>query len=288
MNRKNNILMLLALLVMTWGEAAAEQYGDSARVFASRHLNVTLRAGYAVGGTIPIDFPPEMRGLNSYSPKFNYVFSVNVSTPLLADWGVETALRFERRGFQSDVTMRHYQITLEQGGEKISGPFSGNVVINAVQAAITLPLYAVWHVSDKVALKAGPYVSYVTDRTFHGYAYGEKVYDADGTWSGHFDAYIRRDEVRGEKVEIGNVYTDSNGNIVDKRGTFSGEEFNDYMRRFQYGVAMGCDMMLSRKWGAFAELSYGFNSAFTDDSGNPVTMPLHPVYLTLGVIYRLK
>lgn len=251
-------------------------------------IEYTFRAGYAIGGTIPVDFPVEMRGLNSYTPKFNYRFSLNARKQINKDFSLETALIFERKGFKSDVAMKHYQITLEQGGEKVTGPFSGNVVINAVQTGITIPINAVWLLSDKVSLKAGPYLSFITDKNFHGYAYGEKVYDASGNWTGHFDAYIRRDEIRGEKIEIGNVYIDSNGNQVDKRGTFSGEEYNDFMAGFQYGVNIGCDVMLSRKWGVFADLSYGINSAFTDKPGNPVTMSLHPLYFTLGAIYRLK
>ena len=31
-----------------------------------------LRAGYSIGGTLPMGFPQAVRGLNSYVPKFNY------------------------------------------------------------------------------------------------------------------------------------------------------------------------------------------------------------------------
>lgn len=272
-------LHIFLCLIMSSGILMAQSQKD---------LQYSVRAGYAIGGTIPIDFPAEMRGLNSYEPKFNYSFALNVRKPLHEKWALETALSFERRGFRSDVTMKNYQITLEQGGEKISGPFSGNVVINAVQTGISIPLNAVYTLSDMVTVKVGSYISFITDRNFHGYAYGNKVYNEDGSWDGHFDACIRRDEIRGERVEIGNVYTDDNGNKVDKRGTFSGEEYNHYMCKFQYGISAGCDVMFSKRWGAFADIVYGLNSAFTDDPGNPVTMSLHPVYLTVGVIYSLK
>ena len=249
---------------------------------------LSLRLGYSIGGTIPIDFPAEMRALNSYSPKVNYQFGIDYERMLTDKYGLQLGLYLERRGFKSEVEMRHYDITLEQGGEKIKGPFSGNVVIEIVQIGVTIPVQATWHPDERWTLRLGPYVSYIHDRSFQGYAYGKKVYDADGKWTGSFDAFIRRDEIRGEKVEIGDIYKDEAGNVVDKRGTFSGEDYNSYLRRLQYGVDMGAEFKINRSWGAYADFSFGLNSAFNGKEGNPVSMALHPTYLTVGLTYRLR
>lgn len=249
---------------------------------------LSLRLGYSIGGTIPIDFPAEMRALNSYSPKVNYQFGVDYERMLTDKYGIQLGLYLERRGFKSEVEMRHYDITLEQGGEKIKGPFSGNVVIEIVQIGVTMPIQATWHPDERWNLRLGPYISYIHDRSFQGYAYGKKIYDADGKWTGSFDAYIRRDEIRGEKVEIGDIYKDEAGNIIDKRGTFSGEDYDSYLRRLQYGVDMGAEYKISRTWGAYADFSFGLNSAFNGKEGNPVSMALHPIYLTVGLTYRLR
>ena len=229
-----------------------------------------------------------MRALNSYSPKVNYQFGIDYERMLTDKYGLQLGLYLERRGFKSEVEMRHYDITLEQGGEKIKGPFSGNVVIEIVQIGVTIPVQATWHPDERWTLRLGPYVSYIHDRSFQGYAYGKKVYDADGKWTGSFDAYIRRDEIRGEKVEIGDIYKDEAGNVVDKRGTFSGEDYNSYLRRLQYGVDMGAEFKINRSWGAYADFSFGLNSAFNGKEGNPVSMALHPTYLTVGLTYRLR
>ena len=229
-----------------------------------------------------------MRALNSYSPKVNYQFGIDYERMLTDKYGLQLGLYLERRGFKSEVEMRHYDITLEQGGEKIKGPFSGNVVIEIVQIGVTIPVQATWHPDEKWTLRLGPYVSYIHDRSFQGYAYGKKVYDADGKWTGSFDAFIRRDEIRGEKVEIGDIYKDEAGNVVDKRGTFSGEDYNSYLRRLQYGVDMGAEFKINRSWGAYADFSFGLNSAFNGKEGNPVSMALHPTYLTVGLTYRLR
>ncbi|MGM9713904.1 MAG: outer membrane beta-barrel protein [Prevotella sp.] len=249
---------------------------------------MSLRLGYSIGGTIPIDFPAEMRALNSYSPKVNYQFGIDYERMLTDKYGIQLGLYLERRGFKSEVEMRHYDITLEQGGEKIKGPFSGNVVIEIVQIGVTMPIQATWHPDERWNLRLGPYISYIHDRSFQGYAYGKKIYDADGKWTGSFDAYIRRDEIRGEKVEIGDIYKDEAGNTIDKRGTFSGEDYDSYLRKFQYGIDMGADFKISRYWGAYADFTFGLNSAFNGKEGNPVSMALHPMYLTVGVTYRLK
>lgn len=263
---------------------------DSTSIMAANPVKprLSLRLGYSIGGTIPIDFPAEMRALNSYSPKVNYQFGIDYERMLTDKYGLQLGLYLERRGFKSEVEMRHYDITLEQGGEKIKGPFSGNVVIEIVQIGVTIPVQATWHPDEKWTLRLGPYVSYIHDRSFQGYAYGKKVYDADGKWTGSFDAYIRRDEIRGEKVEIGDIYKDEAGNVVDKRGTFSGEDYNSYLRRLQYGVDMGAEFKINRSWGAYADFSFGLNSAFNGKEGNPVSMALHPTYLTVGLTYRLR
>ena len=263
---------------------------DSTSIMAANPVKprLSLRLGYSIGGTIPIDFPAEMRALNSYSPKVNYQFGIDYERMLTDKYGLQLGLYLERRGFKSEVEMRHYDITLEQGGEKIKGPFSGNVVIEIVQIGVTIPVQATWHPDERWTLRLGPYVSYIHDRSFQGYAYGKKVYDADGKWTGSFDAYIRRDEIRGEKVEIGDIYKDEAGNVVDKRGTFSGEDYNSYLRRLQYGVDMGAEFKINRSWGAYADFSFGLNSAFNGKEGNPVSMALHPTYLTVGLTYRLR
>ena len=263
---------------------------DSTSIMAESPVKprLSIRLGYSIGGTIPIDFPAEMRALNSYSPKVNYQFGIDYERMLTDKYGLQLGLYLERRGFKSEVEMRHYDITLEQGGEKIKGPFSGNVVIEIVQIGVTIPVQATWHPDERWTLRLGPYVSYIHDRSFQGYAYGKKVYDADGKWTGSFDAFIRRDEIRGEKVEIGDIYKDEAGNVVDKRGTFSGEDYNSYLRRLQYGVDMGAEFKINRSWGAYADFSFGLNSAFNGKEGNPVSMALHPTYLTVGLTYRLR
>lgn len=235
--------------------------------------NINARAGISIGGTIPLDMPAEMRHINSFSPKLNYRVGIDAEYRLNDRWGILSGVYLERKGFEGDMAVRGYQITMRQGTEQISGPFTGNVVTHIVQSGITLPVQATWNVCQSARLRLGPYVSFVTGKSFHGYAYGNTGADGKPT------AYLRRDDVKGDLVYIGN---DENS-----RGTFDDDDFKDYLRTFQLGIDAGCDWFFSRHWGAFADLSYGLNSAFNGKEGNPVNMDLFPLYATIGVVYKI-
>lgn len=238
-----------------------------------RHWNFDVRAGYSIGGTMPMDMPAEMRHINSFSPKFNYRFGLDIEYRFNPSWGLQSGAYIERKGFQGDMSVRGYQITMRQGSEEISGPFTGNVVTNIVQTGVTIPLQAAWWINRKLKLRFGPYISIVTDKSFNGYAYGNEGADGNPT------AYLRRDDAKGDLVYI--------GNDEGSRGTFGDDTFKEYMRTMQYGVDMGCDWFFSRHWGVFGDLSYGFNSAFNGKEGNPVNMDLYPLYFTVGVVYKI-
>lgn len=235
---------------------------------------VTLRAGYSIGGTVPLGFPEELRQLRSYSPKFTYRVGADFNLPIGRRWGILTGLYLEQKAFKGDVALRQFDVILRQGIEEITGPYTGNVVINIRQAGITVPLQATWQANEHLMLKAGPYISFIKSRSFHGYAYGETGSDGKST------AYLRRGEVRGDLVYVGN---DEN-----TKGYFNGETFDNFLRKFQWGFDMGVDWNFHRRWGIFADVSYGFNSAFNSDEGNPVTMGLHPLYGTFGLTYKLR
>ena len=140
---------------------------------------------------------------------------------------MQTGLYLEQKGFKSDVSLRQFDVILRQGVEEITGPYTGNVVINVRQTGFTVPVQVIWKASPCLKAKAGFYVSLLTGRSFNGYAYGETGQDGKST------AYLRRGEVRGDLVYVGNDET--------TRGYFGGDSFNEYMRQFQCGIDVGID-----------------------------------------------
>ena len=80
----------------------------------------------------------------------------------------------------------------------------------------------------------------------------------------------------GAKVELGS----EDGN----RGTY---DFSDDMRNLQFGVMLGTEWYFHKRWGVFADLSWGVTGIFKDDF-NTIEQTLYPIYGTIGVSYRIK
>lgn len=278
MKRYIIILAFIHISVALWsqtdGVGPLRENDDVISGVDMRHWNFNVRLGYSVGGTIPLGFPEGIRGINSFSPKLNYRSGVDIEYRYNTHWGLSGGLYFERKGFEGDASVKQYDVLVSVGGESISGPYTGNVDVNVIQTGFTVPILANWWITRKLKLKFGPYVSMVTDRSFYGYAYGEVGSDGNPT------AYLRR----GNSANAPLVYV---GNDETTRGYFTGEEFNRFMRRFQWGLNLGVDWYFSRHWGMFFDMSYGINSAFNDKIGNPVTIGLHPLYATFGLTYKI-
>lgn len=238
-----------------------------------RHWNLSIRAGYSLGGTMPLDMPAALRSIDSFSPKFNYRLGIDIEYRFNTSWGILSGLQMERKGFQGGTSVRGYDVTMRQGQEEVSGPFTGHVVINVVQTGLTIPLQASWYANRKLRVRFGPYLSLLSDKQFNGYAYGEP--DSNGNPT----AYLRRGGPQGPLVYIGNDET--------TRGTFSDESFQDYFRTVNVGIDGGVDWFFSRHWGIFGDVSFGLNSVLNGDEGCPVNMELYPIYGTFGVIYKI-
>lgn len=258
---------MLISSVSAWSQIdGVEPLNDNDDVIAGvdmKHWNFDVRLGFSIGGTMPMDFPVEMRGINSFSPKFNYRFGFDIEYRFNKHWGMQSGLYLERKGFKGDMRVRQYEMSVNQGDETLHGVFTGNVMTNIVQTGFTLPLQANWWVNRKCKIKFGPYVSLLTDRTFSGYAY---------------DGYLRDGNSKGKLTEM--------GSDADSRGEFSGEDFDKGLRQWLYGLDAGVDWYFSRHWGMFADVSWGLNAAFKSDF-ETITMALYPVYGTIGVVYKI-
>ena len=104
---------LLTLILLTLGTAATAQ-----------NVEINARAGYSVGGTVPMGFPEALRGLNSFAPKFNYRIGLDASYQWNRHWGILAGLYMEQKGFKSDVSLRQFDVILRQGVETITGPYT--------------------------------------------------------------------------------------------------------------------------------------------------------------------
>lgn len=219
------------------------------------------RLGYNIGGTAPIGMPATIRSMNDYKLMANFSLGLDVHKPLKGKWGVLTGLHLENKGMEVDATVKNYHMVMTKGGDEVEGYYTGNLVTECEEWMLTLPVMATFKVHDKVMLKCGPYISYVSTRVFKGHVY---------------DGYLRRVVPIGEKIEMGNT--------EDTWGTY---DFSEHMRRIQVGIDVGADWQFSRRWGAYADLQWGLNGIHKS-SFTTIEQTLYPIFATVGVMYKLK
>lgn len=250
MSRKIIIILLSAFCTMG---AKAEGLFDDITYYG--------RLGYSIGGTMPLGMPASIRSLNKYSLKSNAMLAIDAYKPMGSKWGLMVGFHLENKGMKTDAQVKNYSMEMRQGGETLSGRFTGNVVTNAEQCLLTIPVQATLDLSDKVRLRLGPYISNLLSHKFEGYAY---------------DGYLRVGNPTGEKVEMGNDEA--------SRGDY---DFDDDMRKWQFGAMVGADWYFSRRLGAYVDLSWGVTGVFKSDF-KTIEQTMYPIFGTIGITYKLN
>lgn len=152
--------IIAAALALLFGAHSASAFG----IFDN--LNYQARLGYNIGGTMPMGMPASIRGLDSYKPRPSFTLALDAYKPLTKKWGMMAGFHFQTKAMETDARVKSYSMEMRQGGESLSGLFTGNVVTKTSQLVVTLPLQATFNVSDAVRLKFGPYFSYALNNDF--------------------------------------------------------------------------------------------------------------------------
>lgn len=224
------------------------------------NIDYSLRFGYSLGGTAPINMPASIRSLDSYGLTPSFILGMDIHKAITSKWGLTLGLHIENKGMDIDATVKNYHMEIIRGGQSLEGYFTGKNSTEVEQWMLTVPVQATYSFNDKLRVKLGPYASYVRSRKFSGYA---------------SDGYLRVGNPTGTKVEVGN----EPGN----RGTY---DFSDDMRHIQVGIIIGADWFFYKQWGAFADISWGLSDIF-HSSFDTIEQTLYPIYGTLGIAYKL-
>lgn len=225
------------------------------------NLTYNLRFGYGIGGTAPMGMPATIRSLESYRLEPNFTLGLGVYKQLNNRWGLTTGLHLENKGMNIDAKVKNYHMSIIKGGQSLDGYFTGMNTSEAEMWMLTLPLQATYSFSQDLHLKFGPYLSYINKPVFRGYA---------------SDGYLRVGNPTGTKVML--------GSDEGSRGTY---DFSDSMRSLQFGFMFGAEYYFHRRWGMFADVSWGVTGVFKKKF-KTIEQTLYPVYGTLGVSYRFK
>ena len=249
----NKIIAGAFFLLLTSLPAAADGFFDD--------VEVKARLGYSIGGTAPLSMPESIRSIEAFHLTPNFQLGVDAAKPLGGQWGLQAGLMLENKGMDGEVMTKAYRMKVRMDESEMEGYYTGRVRQKVTEWMLTIPVQATCQLSQKVKLKAGPYVSLLIDKDFSGYA-------ADG--------YLRKDDPTGVKVVMGN-----------KEGEWATYDFSDDMRSLQTGIAAGAEWQAWQRVGLSFDLSWGLTGIHKSDF-KTVEQTLYPIYGTIAVTYRIK
>ncbi|WP_018108306.1 porin family protein [Bacteroides propionicifaciens] len=258
MKLTKNILVLVMLISSV--SVLAQSDRNRGIIWSSlRGLEYEVKAGINIGGASPIPLPSEIRKIDSYRPDLALSLGAEVSKwfGVKEQYGFIFGLTIESKSMRTDAQVKNYGMKIiGNGGEEVSGQWTGNVVTKFRTSNLTLPLLFGYKVSNRVNLKVGPYFSYVLERDFSGHVY---------------DGYLREGDPTGPKV----VYEGENKATYD---------FSKDLRKFQWGLRLGTEWRAFKHLNVFADLNWGLNDIFKKDF-DTVTFSMYPIYLNVGFGY---
>lgn len=257
---RTKILYLVALLLGIALRMQAQEDRNHSIIWSSLHgWEYELKAGINIGGTSPIPLPEEIRALTGYNPNLNFSLEGNVVKWLgkAQKWGVCLGLRVENKGMEATARTKNYSMEIiGDGGERMSGNWTGRVNTKFHGSFFTIPVLATYQLNKRVYLSAGPYCSFLLDGSFDGYVY---------------DGYLRQGDPTGTKAEF----------VGDSTAPY---DFSDDLRTFQWGVQAGVAWKAFKRLSVHADLSWGLNDIFQKDF-KTITFAMYPIYLNVGFGY---
>ena len=207
MKKYQSINIIVVLLFVSIFTAQAQEERNQGIIWSYLHgWEYGIKAGFNIGGTSPLPLPKEIRKIDSYAPGIAISIEGNATKWFDPKWGMTVGVRLENKNMTTEATVKNYSMEiLGQGGERISGVWTGGVKTKVHTSGLTIPLMATYKLSNRWNIKAGPYFSYLLSREFSGHVY---------------EGYLREGDPVGPKVE----FTD---------GKIATYDFSDDLRHFQ-------------------------------------------------------
>ena len=120
-------------------------------------LEYEIKAGFSIGGTAPLPLPVEIRSIDGYNPTLAISIGGEVTKWIAVQnkLGIIVGLRLENKAMTTEATVKNYNMEiLGQGGERISGVWTGGVKTKVHTAGLTIPLMATYKLSNRWNIKA--------------------------------------------------------------------------------------------------------------------------------------
>lgn len=234
-----------------WGEVKDHTTGILRSFFVG--VEYRVKAGIAVGGTVPLPIPLQIQEVKDFNPLINTSLEAEIVKIFKEHWGLSFGLRLETKGMETDARVKSYNLRMSASDGEVEGAFTGFVKTKVINSYITLPVLAMWKPSDRWEIKLGPYASLLYNGNFTGSAY---------------DGYLREGSPIGQKVEISEAIY----------------EFSSDLRRWAWGAQLGADWRAFRHLLVGVDLTWGLNSIFKRKF-DVITFDMYPVFLNLNFGY---
>ncbi len=219
--------------------------------------SMEIKVGYNLGGTSPLPIPATIRSIDSFKPGVSFDGEVKFTHWMGEHLGVAFAARYQNKKMIARATTKQYHMRLlNDVGGALEGPWTGGVETEVNNHYGTVPIMAVYHISDRWQTSLGPYVSYLIKGNFRG-----KVYDG----------YLRSPDEYGVRVDF---YDDNTAEF----------DFSDEQRNFCWGFLLGGDYRAWKALHVYADLTWGVSDIF-QNSFDAISFKMYPIYLNFGVAY---
>lgn len=223
-------------------------------------LEYEIKAGFSIGGTAPLPLPVEIRSIDGYNPTLAISIGGEVTKWIAVQnkLGIIVGLRLENKAMTTEATVKNYNMEiLGQGGERISGVWTGGVKTKVHTAGLTIPLMATYKLIQPGGTSKPGLISPI--------CFQENFQDT------YMKDILREDDPTGPKVE----FTD---------GKIATYDFSDDLRHFQWGLQVGAGWRAFKHLNVYADLTWGLNDIFKNNF-NTVTFAMYPIYLNIGFGY---
>lgn len=217
-------------------------------------------AGFNLGATAPVPIPAEVRTVSAWWPEFTpqlgYRVIYNISPVVGIGSGI--MLNYKGMGVKDRVKYMYTEVYLEEDSkEPLKGYFVGRNKTIAKAAYATIPLFVSLTSTSNPdwSFRLGGYASYLFSGQFRGSVY---------------NGYLRSPDPTGLKTDI-------------TTATFN---FDNKIRSFDFGLSVGTERRINKRFGIYANLDWGLTDFFHSDFKG-VEYGMYNIYFTLGLAYRL-
>ena len=268
-NRHFNIIFLVATLLLSTFSASAEKESGSSEAQSQDSINVVsndwtgwgygCRLGFTIGGITPVPLSAEIREMMTFSPNGAFMQEFYGYKLFKERFGFYFGERLAIEGMNVEARVKNYHMSIEQGGDYISGYFTGVDKTEAKLISVKIPIEFMARVNSRLDLRVGPYIQINLHREFKGEVY---------------DGYLRENTPTGQKI----IFSD---------GSKATYDFSEDVKKTCFGAEVAADFLIKNNFGIFANLDYGFGSVFADDF-ETITFKMYPIFFSLGVSYRIE